>query len=569
MSAPAGSAPLPHRSVANIRSPSGAGHHQSGPSTPLRAIPSNFGSPSSLRADEEIIIIEFGTRKLQVGFSGDPAPRGCIWFGPDQQRRVGDFREWQTDYRYDWRRAAAGGLWGKDHELWQYDVRGADLGLVGDRIERALREAFTKYMLIDSRPRRMVWILPSSLPIPLLSAALDSIFSRFQPPTVSLLSSSLALTVGAGVRSALVVDLGWSETVVTSVYEYREVGSSRSIRGGRMLVEQTHKLLARHLPEARGGQDNSQEYVLSFEECNDITTRMVWCNARQRSRPYQPSSDALATVQEQDETKLEGLSPGRMHGPVVIPLKSWLSPTSLELPFDALAEPCENTFFDSQYSHTSFDDHELPLHLLVYRSLLQLPVDVRALCMSRIIFTGGCSNVLGLRKRVFDEVSAIVRERGWDPVQGKGVQQFRTNPNLNLKRRVARQAGEGPTGVALQSGDGEEQDGVWHDAANTVPEPDPFEEQLKRGTDKRPRVQGEMRAIESLGAWSGASLITHLKASALATVDREAWLQHGAAGASKPSDVDHKAQRQSLGAGGLMRGSAAGSAWTLGIWGAT
>jgi hypothetical protein len=35
-------------------------------------------------------------------------------------------------------------MWGKDHELWQYDVRGVDLGLVGDKIERALREAFTK-----------------------------------------------------------------------------------------------------------------------------------------------------------------------------------------------------------------------------------------------------------------------------------------------------------------------------------------------------------------------------------------------------------------------------------------
>jgi hypothetical protein len=28
--------------------------------------------------------------------------------------------------------------------LWQYDVREVDLGLVGDKLERALREAFTK-----------------------------------------------------------------------------------------------------------------------------------------------------------------------------------------------------------------------------------------------------------------------------------------------------------------------------------------------------------------------------------------------------------------------------------------
>jgi actin-related protein len=430
----------------------------------------------------------------------------------------------------------------------------------------------------------MVWILPSSLPIPLLSAALDSIFSRFQPPTVSLLASPLALAVGAGVRSALVVDLGWRETVVTSVYEYREVDSKRSIRGGRTLVEQTHNLLAKHLPETQKGPDNSPEHVLSFEECSDITTRMVWCKPRQVSGPSQPSSETLATVQEQDEGESGDHTASRRTGLVAIPLRSCLSPTTLQLPFDALAEPCENAFFDSQYSPTSFDDHELPLHLLVYRSLLQLPVDVRALCMSRIIFTGGCSNVLGLRGRIFNEVSHLVQERGWDPVQGKAVEQLRTNPKL--KRRVTHQAGNGSPGVASQPEgeehdgvwhdaadtlpEGEEQDGVWHDAANTVPEADAIEEQLKRGTDRRPRVQGEMRAIESLGAWSGASLVTHLKAPAIATVDRELWLQHGAAGASRASDVDHKAatQRQSLGAGGLMRGSAAGSAWTLGVWGA-
>ncbi len=156
MSAPAPSTPLPHRSVANIRSPPGAGHHQSGPSTPLRPIASNFGSPSSLRADDEIIIVEFGTRKLQVGFSGDPAPRGCVWFGPDQQRRAGDFRDWQADYRQDWRSAAAAGLWGRDHELWQYDIRDVDLGVVGDKVEMALREAFTKLVEPSTSPSSLL-----------------------------------------------------------------------------------------------------------------------------------------------------------------------------------------------------------------------------------------------------------------------------------------------------------------------------------------------------------------------------------------------------------------------------
>jgi hypothetical protein len=134
---------LAHRTVTTIRAgsvPSGPGS----PHTPLRTIPSTYGSPSSLRADDEIIILELGTRQLRVGFAGDPSPRGCIWFTPEQHRRVGDFRAWQSGFQNDWRKKPTAEDWGKDHELWKLDVRDLDLGLVGDKIERALREAFTK-----------------------------------------------------------------------------------------------------------------------------------------------------------------------------------------------------------------------------------------------------------------------------------------------------------------------------------------------------------------------------------------------------------------------------------------
>jgi hypothetical protein len=82
-----------------------------------------------------------------VGFAGDSAPRGVVWFGPEQQRRIGDFRDWQTDYQQDWRSKAAGGNWGRDYELWRPDVRGLDLGQVGDKVEKAVREAYTKWVL--------------------------------------------------------------------------------------------------------------------------------------------------------------------------------------------------------------------------------------------------------------------------------------------------------------------------------------------------------------------------------------------------------------------------------------
>ncbi|KAK4175722.1 hypothetical protein QBC36DRAFT_354098 [Triangularia setosa] len=576
----AGTTPLPHRSVANIRSPHTSGNtNPSTPSSSSRHLPSSsFGSPSSLRADEDILILELGTRKLQIGFAGDACPRGTVWFTPSQLRRVGDFRDWSSESKtnVDWKtkKVTGEGWWSRDHELWEYDVREVDLGLIGDKVERALREALTKYMLIDSRPRRMVCVLPSGLPLPMLSAVLDSLFSRFQPPTISLLSSPIALTVGAGVRSSLIVDLGWMETVVTSVYEFREVNTSRSVRGGRLLVEQTHKFLAKHLPDNQKkkegtNSENTEDYQLSFDECNDIATRMVWCKPHLSTPKAPKSREGLPTLHEQDESEPPASQPSTDTSKTVrIPLQSCRSPITIELPWEALAEPSENTFFDSQYLESSFDDHELPLPLLVYRSLLQLPLDVRALCMSRIIFTGGCAGVLGLRGRIFGEVSKIVEERGWDGVQGKGADQMRANPKLKGKKG-SRSASSGPTGVTSpgEAGGGQEQDGVWHDAANTAHDACPVEEQLKRGQDKIPRVQGKMRAVESVGAWSGASLIAHLKAAPVSTIEREAWLQYGAAGASKPSEVDQKSARQSFGPGGLMRGSAVSNSWTLGVWG--
>jgi len=411
-------------------------------------------------------------------------------------------------------------------------------------------------------------VVPSGTPIPLLSTVLDTLFNRFQAPNISLFSASVASAIAAGVRSALIVDLGWQETVVTSVYEYREVQCSRSVRGGRLLIEQTHKFLKAAVARSQGltPNEDSSEDVVSFEECEDVACRAVWCKPARNASSSQ-EAEGLAQLPEQDESGDDGRGVFDAPDHITIPLRSTSPPLILDTAYDQLTEPCEATFFDSQYSSTSFDDNELPVPLLVYQSLLQLPMDVRALCMSRIIFTGGCSKVLGLRGRIFDEVARLVEERGWDPVRGKAIEQLKANPKL--QRRGTRQATTGPTGVPQPAdGDGD-QDGVWHDAANAAPEADPIERQLREGGDgARPRVQGKLRAVESLGPWSGASMLSQLKVPAVATIDHDLWLQQGASGASKPSEVDFKAQqRQSLGAGGLIRGAAAGTNWTLGVWG--
>lgn len=135
-----------HRSVVSIRpTPSANPASPSSPHTPLRPVSTSaYGSPSTLRAEEDCVILELGSRHLKAGFAGDALPKAVLGFGPEEQRRAGDYRRWDVNYDAGWRKRIQGKEWGEAHELWKADLRGLDLGLVGDKIERAVREAYTK-----------------------------------------------------------------------------------------------------------------------------------------------------------------------------------------------------------------------------------------------------------------------------------------------------------------------------------------------------------------------------------------------------------------------------------------
>ncbi|KJZ78796.1 hypothetical protein HIM_01569 [Hirsutella minnesotensis 3608] len=556
MSSGAGQAPA-HRSVASIKSGQPQGQHGSAaPNTPARsprAISTSYSSASAIRAEDDFVIIEIGSRYLRAGFAGDSLPKATLSFGPEQQRRAGDFRAWQKPG------APARDSWAEEHEIWRHDLREADLGLIGDRLDRLLRDAFTRYLLIDSRPRRMGLVLDPAVPVPLVSVILDTLFDKFQTPLVSLMSSPTMSAVAGGTRCALVIDLGWAETVVTSVYEYREVKTTRSVRGGRLLLDALHSLLCRMLTGAQPAEKGS--HALSFDECEDLFCRLMWCRAS-AFKSSQRQSAQLDTVEEQDESDIE---PTRSDAPAEIPLMSTNPPTTLQVPFSKLADVCDDSLFDLSASPSTFDDHELPLHLLVYHHLLQLPMDVRAVCMSRIMFTGGCSQILGIKERIVDEVTGIVEKRGWAPVSGKGFDQLRNN--LLLRKNNAQRSSV--SSVATAESSAEDHDGALSESAVTEASEDLIEAKIARNRPVRQQMQGQVRVIHTLGAWTGASLFCQLKIPAIVTIDREQWQQYGANGASRPSDVDTKAQqRQSGGSGGLMRSSGGHHAhWTLGIWG--
>lgn len=517
-------------SVARIRPSASVNQPSDSLRTPVsRSVSALYGSPgSSFRIeDENQLIFEFGSRHMRAGFAGEPGPRCTTAFSPDLWRRVGDYRQWALGYEKQSRRDVT---WGNEYELWRPDVQGVhsggplDLGLVEDRIGKCLRECENNYLLLDNRTKKVALVVPSSLPRPLVSVVLGRLFEGLQAPTVSLLPSAVMAATAAGVRSALVIDIGWHETTATAVYEYREVLQQSTIRAGKKLSEEFGKLL-----EGENQRQNEDAEQLGFEEVEEVMTRVGWCQDAQNP------SDVSAHITS-------------------IPLPS--SPNPIEVPFMSLARPAEEALFASRTPPQELDDHDQPLHYLIYNSLLALPIDIRQICMSRILLTGGVSNLPGLKRRMLSEVSRLVEFRGFDPVYNYGSATARTKQKVD---------GPTPLNPTIKRGDPvagltpQEVDHIAHTLS----------QQSLKDAGPLP-VGGQVRGINTLGAWAGASLIVNQKVRGVVEVERERFLQHGlvggaSSGKKESSVLPEPRTRQSLGPN--VKAGVDRSSWTLGVWG--
>ncbi|KAI9807137.1 MAG: hypothetical protein M1825_005855 [Sarcosagium campestre] len=567
---------------------------QTPPVTPTRApiTASAYSSPSSLRGEEDALVLELSARFLRAGFSGEATPKCILPFGPAERRRAGDYSAWlragpeHTAQSKRGRKSGRGRSWGEAHELWRMDLRGLDLRLFEDKVERAAREAFTNYLLIDSKPRRLLLALPPDLPHPLISSVLTTLFNYFQAPSITLLPTPVLTIVSAGLRTALVIDIGWSETVLTAIYEYREVYRSRSERAGKMLTKELAKLLSASVREAtqdtrsEAKDADAFESAVSLEETEEILARLVWCRASHAPRRQNRDDKIRTPAAEPDITSLSLEQEQSQEQPPLddtifrVDLTSTSPPTTIKLSSSSLADIVDRTLLhdppstapEASQDHL-LDDHELFLPLLAYEALLALPNDIRSLCMSRIVITGGISNIPCLKQRILDEIDLLITQRRWNKIRGGPSKVQDSQPTTITTTTTSPAYPEEST-----------TDLIAPHAAS--PDPDPIEDKIRREAQKsdKPHVQGVIRGVESLGAWAGASLLAHLKVRGIVEVERERFLLHGLEGTARRADMSVVPPRSSVAAAaaaaatpstGANRTSGAGgdrSSWTLGVW---
>ncbi|OQV05784.1 hypothetical protein CLAIMM_10457 [Cladophialophora immunda] len=513
--------------------------HQSGsPHTPTgRFVSSAQSSPGSysFRAEEDPIIIELDPRGLRAGFQGESGPQCFIPFTSQSSRRVGDYRSFLPGFR---RRRQDLASKSKEYELWRNDLRDVDLGLLEDKLERAVREAYNKYLLVDAGTARLVLVLPSLVPHPVLSTALTLLFERWKYSTITLLPAPTMCVVGAGLRSGLVVEVGWEETVITAIYEYREIHVCRSVRAMKALTMKIGALLE----DVRKEQDESirDSLVLDFDFVEEFVDRAGACHALFPIAEDDLSERAKAlNLEDQGHTDVSGGDTASM----VIDWPTHTTSRPITVSRQALHEASLDTLVTPK-TEEHRDDHEQSISQLLYTTLLALSSDVRGICMSRIIFLGRGSAMAGLSQQALDTTNAIICEHGWTPVRGKHTKVKRSGLAELAQARA-----------------------VPPDARHDINPPgaDDFVEARlfkQKSRDAHQRVAPVLQQVESLGPWTGASLVASLKAKSFVEIERERFLSHGLAGAHRDLDPGALQQQRSTATKGSERTS-----WTLAGWG--
>jgi actin-related protein len=505
------------------------------PHTPSRFISSNFSSPGSgFRQEEDAVVIELGSRYLRAGFEGEHAPQCVVSFGPEDSRRLGDYRSWapagrKKDFDIE--------QWGKEHELWRMDLIDVDLGLVEDKLERAVREVYNRYLLTNVGTARLILVLPSLLPHPLISTLITTLFTRWNYSLITLLPSPTMAAVGAGVRSALTIDLGWSETTATAIYEYREVKAKRTTRSMQSLLRELGKALDAY----RKGRDKDMPPI-DFDLAEELMVRMVWCK---EGRAENVGGGGTLHAEAQPGTpELNDI--GNKEVDIDWPTKP--SSRLVKLPFKVFSEPVEKAFFPPETPSQYLDDHEHSLTMLLYETLQALPPDTRATCMSRIIFVGGGSDIPGLTQRIIHEVDSLIKRYGWSAVRGEKVDHRR--------------------GTLRDIGQGRAEKPIARSKEPLSPGKDYVEERVQKqqAKDSIATVQGELRQVGSLGAWAGASLMASMKIKGFVEIEREKFLQHGLGGAHRDMEISVVPQRTSY-AAPISRAGVDRTSWTLAGWG--
>ena len=271
--------------------------------------------------------------------------------------------------------------------------------------------------MIDSKARKVIVAEPTLLAYRIKEAICRVLFTYFQVPSVTFLSSHVLALASTGLRTGLVVDIGWHDTKVlpvfafgielTKIYELRPLNPFIQVSpiACKALHARVGYLLQHHCTPALTST--------SFRTIDDFLVRALYTPSQPNTYTHITTNglipnEKLKEVYETDPSDTIKWYVSSQKKELYVP--RWICSRATEI------------FFEGDRSGIEPDTDEIGLATTIITCLLRLPKDVRAKVMQSVVIVGGGAAIPGFRSRVH----ASLETKWFEKVARKGIHRSTT-----------------------------------------------------------------------------------------------------------------------------------------------
>ncbi|KPM06908.1 actin-related protein 10-like protein [Sarcoptes scabiei] len=321
-------------------------------------------------SDKNSVILEFGTAYSRCGFTSEPSPRAIvpsnIYFEP--YRKIVNIFEIQDELH------------------------------AKKALEKYIQMIYFRYLAVNPKDRRVVVVESVFAEKSFREKLANILFKSLDVPSVIMVPSHVVSMATLGIRTALVVDIGYQEAISIPVFEGVTLLDAVQFAplGGKSL----HRRIMDELIQRKAFYKENEtvkilkEEILNESILEDIKFKTCFVTTRERG--------SLLAQQKLDKSSVQTEE---------IACKITDPPRSIKYPFGgsqilhipgSLRESvCELLF--EMYG----EEHTLPT--LILDSILKCPLDCRKVLASNVVLIGGTSMIPGLKIRLLSEIEYLAK----------------------------------------------------------------------------------------------------------------------------------------------------------------
>ncbi|XP_016108558.1 actin-related protein 10-like [Sinocyclocheilus grahami] len=304
----------------------------------------------------------------ECGFAGETGPRFII---PSEVKRAGS---------------------PEAVRVVQYNINTEELYSI---LKEFVHLLYFRHLLVNPRDRRVVIVESVLCPSHFRETLSRVFFKHFEVPSVLFAPGHLMSVMTLGIQSALVMDCGYTETLVLPIYEGVPILSAWEAlpMGGKAIHRELHSLLSEQCTlDTDSGTGLSLPTVISSvpeDVVEDIKVRVCFVSDLQRGMKIQEAKFNMDGSAERPAPPPDVEYP--LDGRKILHIKGSIRDSVAEMLFEQ-------------------DNEEKSIATLLLDTLVKCPIDTRKVLSENVVIIGGTAMLPGFLHRLLSEIRSLVEK---------------------------------------------------------------------------------------------------------------------------------------------------------------